>query len=198
MLWSCFLWSGFIERRQRDGKARLQINQDANWGRGKLKPGVTLSTPQRPRYDTQAHSIRILSNKVIILSRHLLVIYICIWINSRLTILPWATHRTQTCPLHRIHFGYVLCVAKVYLYVRTDIPGKRTLANISFFRRLYPRWYLEVNTYCVMSIQREESQSDRNGSRDQALLSRKLLSAKYFPINADRLSPARCVKVVSR
>lgn len=44
-LWSCVLWSGFIEQRQSDGKVGTADKSRCKLGWGAL---VTLSTPQRP------------------------------------------------------------------------------------------------------------------------------------------------------
>lgn len=60
LLWSCFLWSIYIEQRESDGWVGTaapqwppQMNEDANGGRGgKLKPLVSLSAPLRLRCGT--------------------------------------------------------------------------------------------------------------------------------------------------
>lgn len=126
----------------------LQMNEDANGRKGKLKPLVTLSTPQRPWCRTLSLSIS--RTQPLYLSIPLACItsasiYIFIQTNSSLLMLRWTNDYRQMCPPQRVHFDKLLHCKVLNIqknpqewkkeeslfYMRMDIPGKRTLTMLA-------------------------------------------------------------------
>lgn len=88
--------------------AALQMNEDANGGRGKLKPLVTLSAPQRCRTLSLSTSrTRLLSERPSC-SHHIPRIYILMQTNTWLLLLGWANDKRQMWPPQRIKLDKLL------------------------------------------------------------------------------------------